>query len=264
VSGDKTVKTGMVMAVSIFYNGADLTVVVGFESGHTSVSQLVGGQAWQILYRSQPHSQPILSLAVDPNHISYVTSSADAIIAKHPIPSISLEVSVSSPTNPLSVGESKILTSGTSLLSQGLASAGPQKNRATYPPKIDTQTKPLKVVQTKHSGQQGLKIRSDGKIFATAGWDSRVRVYSLRSLAELAVLKWHKEGCYAVAFADITSSGDDLGKAEGQKPTDEEEAVTTITGAILSVKEKRDLRATTTHWLAAGSKDGKVSLWDIY
>lgn len=252
------------MAVSIFYNDADLTVAAGFESGHTLVSQLVSGQAWHILYMSQPHSQPILSLAVDPNHISYVTSSADAIIAKHPIPSLSLEVSVSSPTNPPSVGESKILRSGTSLLSQGLASAGPRENRATYLPKIDIQTKPLKVVQTKHSGQQGLKIRSDGKIFATAGWDSRVRVYSARSLTELAVLKWHKEGCYAVAFADITSPGDDLGKAEEAKPNDKERTVTTATGAILSVKENRDLKATTTHWLAAGSKDGKVSLWDIY
>lgn len=255
----------MVMAVSILYNGADLTVIVGFESGHTSVSQLVDGQGWHILYISQPHSQPVLSLAVDPNHLFYVTSSADAIIAKNPIPSLSPGESVSSPTNPPSgVGESEILISATSLLSRGLASAGPQKYRGTYPPKIDTQTKPLKILQTKHSGQQGLKIRSDGKIFATAGWDSRVRVYSVQSLKELAVLKWHKEGCYAVAFAEITSSGDGLGDVGGIRPTDKGGAMTTVTGAILSVKEKRDLRATTTHWLAAGSKDGKVSLWDIY
>lgn len=251
----------MVMAVSIFYSGSDLTVIVGFESGHTTVSQLVDGWGWHILYMSQPHSQPILSLAIQPNHVSYVTSSADAIIAKHPIPSLSEEESESTSTNlPSVVGESGITPSGVSLLSRGLASAGPQKNRSIYPPKIDTQTKPLKIVQTKHSGQQGLKIRSDGKIFATAGWDSRVRVYSVQSLKELAVLKWHKEGCFAVAFADITSSGD-----EGEiKTTDEEGAMTTVTGAILSVKGKRDLRATITHWLAAGSKDGKVSLWDIY
>jgi WD40 repeat protein len=254
----------MVMAVSIFYNGADLAVIAGFESGHTTVSQFIDGQGWQILYMSQPHSQPVLSLAVNPNYASYVTSSADAIVAKHPIPSLSLEEYGSTSTNPPSgVGESKILTSGMSLLSQGLASAGPRKNRS-IPPKIETQTNPLKIIQTKHSGQQGLKIRSDGKIFATAGWDSRVRVYSVQSLKELAVLKWHKEGCYAVTFADITGSRDDLGRTGQTQTSDEEGAMTIVTGAILSVKEKRDLRATTTHWLAAGSKDGKVSLWDIY
>lgn len=253
------------MAVSIFYSSRDLTVIVGFESGHTTVSQLIDDEDWHILYMSQPHSQPILSLAVEPNHLSYVTSSADAIIAKHPIPSPLPEESGSASTTPPSVVQiSGITPSGASLLSRGLASAGPQKGKGTYPSKIATYTIPLKVVQTKHSGQQGLKIRSDGKIFATAGWDSRVRVYSVQSLKELAVLKWHKEGCYAIAFADITSSGDDLSKGGGVKTTDEEGAVTTITGAILSVKEKRDLRATTTHWLAAGSKDGKVSLWDIY
>jgi WD40 repeat protein len=254
----------MVMAVSIFYSSRDLTVIVGFESGHTTVSQLIDGQGWHNLYMSQPHSQPVLSLDVDPNHLSYVTSSADAIIAKHPIPSLAEESGSASTTPPSVVEKSGITPSGVSLLSRGLASAGPQKNRGTYQPKISTQTIPLKVVQTKHSGQQSLKIRSDGKIFATAGWDSRVRVYSVQTLKELAVLKWHKEGCYAVAFAEITSSGVDLGKAGEIKSTDQEGGMAKITGAILSVKEKRDLRATTTHWLAAGSKDGKVSLWDIY
>lgn len=249
------------MAVSILFSGSDLTVITGFESGHTSVSQLMEGHSWHILYMSQPHSQPILSLAVDPNHVFYLTSSADAIVAKHPIPSLSPEESGSS----ISGGEtSKSLTSGMSLLSRGLASAGPQKSRSTYPEVIDKQTMPLKFVQTKHSGQQGLKIRSDGKIFATAGWDSRVRVYSIQSLKELAVLKWHKEGCYAVAFANIIGSHNSLGGTGEMKTSGEEGAMTTTTGTVLSVGERRDLRATTTHWLAAGSKDGKISLWDIY
>jgi ASTRA-associated protein 1 len=32
----------------------------------------------------------------------------------------------------------------------------------------------------------------------------------------------------------------------------------------MTVSEERDQKAKTTHWLAVGSKDGKVSLWDIY
>jgi WD40 repeat protein len=110
-----------------------------------------------------------------------------------------------------------------------------------------------KVVQTKHAGQQSLSMRGDGKIFATAGWDGRVRVYAAKGLKELAVLKWHKEGCYATAFAEIldvharTSDGDSV-----------------VARRELTVAQQRALKSQSTHWLAAGSKDGKVSLWDIY
>lgn len=259
----------MVMAVSIFYRDKDLTVVVGFESGHTAVSQLVDSQGWYIFYMSHPHSQPILSLAVSPDQTFYITSSADAIIAKHPIPSLSSIESVSNFTNQSFAARPSIVsTSGSSLLSQGLASAGIQETSSANLPKKDIQTKPLKIVQTKHSGQQGLKIRSDGKILATAGWDSRIRVYSVQSLKELAVLKWHKEGCYAVAFADtiIADARDNASKAGRLEMAGKEleGAVAIPTSMALTVKEKRELRTTTTHWLAAGSKDGKVSLWDIY
>lgn len=102
----------------------------------------------------------------------------------------------------------------------------------------------IKEAQTKHSGQQGISIRSDGRILATAGWDSRIRVYSSKTLKELAVLKWHKQGCYAVDFAWLTFATDsDPGN---------------------TVAEKRKARVRATHWLAAGAKDGKISLWDIY
>ncbi|KAF2423648.1 WD40 repeat-like protein [Tothia fuscella] len=114
-----------------------------------------------------------------------------------------------------------------------------------------------KTIQTKHSGQQSLTVRSDGKIFATAGWDSRIRVYSTNTMKELAVLKWHKEGCYSVAFADI--AGMDV--AESATTTDSSCGSDMI---LRTVKQRREDKARQTHWLAAGSKDGKVSLWDIY
>jgi ASTRA-associated protein 1 len=52
-------------------------------------------------------------------------------------------------------------------------------------------TDPLKTNRTKHSGQQGLTVRSDGKIFATAGWDGRMRVYSVKSLKQ----SWWQRSC---------------------------------------------------------------------
>jgi len=222
----------MIMALSIFHHPSTpsnpLTVIAGFESGHTSVSQL-SNSTWSTLYISNPHAQPILSLASSPDKSFYLTSSADAVIAKHPIP-VSIENTI-----------------------------------------LAVESTPMKMLQTKHAGQQDLRIRNDGLVFATAGWDGRVRVYSSKSVKELAVLKWHKEGCYAVAFADVDAdvpSGEAGGK--GQEKEEEEgegkgkgrEVVKRI--STLTVKEQRLWKAKTAHWVAAGSKDGKVSLWEIY
>lgn len=232
------------MALAIHSLNTNLRIIAGYESGHTIVFALdragIEHSAldrpelkWQKLYSAQPHSQPILSVSVSPSYDYYVTSSADAILAKHPL------LSVETAVNP--------------------------------------DTKPLRLLQTKHSGQQGLCIRSDGKIFSTAGWDSRVRVYSAKSMKELAVLKWHKDGCFATAFADVgnietqgikpetvSSSGisDELVLAQDNSPTSTD--LSTPHSPTTTVSQRRDLKAQTTHWLAAGSKDGKVSLWDIF
>ncbi|KAK0274529.1 Astra associated protein 1 Asa1 [Friedmanniomyces endolithicus] len=115
-----------------------------------------------------------------------------------------------------------------------------------------------KAVRTKHAGQQSLAVRPDGRIFATAGWDGRVRVYSAKTMKELAVLKWHKEGVYAVAFAT------------GQDDDDDDDAAADSGDGMavgkreMTVSEQRVRKTKETHWLAAGSKDGKVSLWDVY
>ena len=201
----KYISAGMIMAIGLYYREGALTIFAGYESGHAAIWQRNTTNHWQTTYVQKAHSQPILSLDSSSELTCFFTSSADAIIARHPLPG--------------SLSESKPL-------------------------------------QTKHAGQQGLTIRSDESIFATAGWDGRMRVYSTKSMKELAVLKWHKEGCYAVAFAEIStttsSSGDD----------------TELDGSIVkksqTVSEQRIAKAKLTHWLAAGSKDGKVSLWDIY
>jgi WD40 repeat protein len=208
----------MVMAVAIFHHlvTANLTVIAGYESGHTTISQFTSSQSWEVLYTTQPHTQPILSLDVFPTEAFYLTSSADAIIAKHPIPD-SEEVATT------------------------------------------VKHMPSKSVSTKHSGQQGLRIRSDGKIFATAGWDSKVRVYSVEGMKELAVLKWHKEGCYSLDFAHV-----DENSAQNEIVAESGIQVLARREGTLTLKEERLRKAQTAHWLAAGSKDGKVSLWDIY
>lgn len=86
---------------------------------------------------------------------------------------------------------------------------------------------------------------------------------------ELAVLRWHKTGCYATAFAqtDVVmpariNHGSDSNS--DQNEVGEKAVIDKQSSAVASIQQRRDEIAQTTHWLAAGSKDGKVSLWDIY
>ncbi|KAJ5747281.1 uncharacterized protein N7511_008977 [Penicillium nucicola] len=241
IPSESSTKTGMLMAVNIFVTPVgDLFVVSAYEDGQVMVYAHRGALKaasfeiehirnyplkWERLYAARPHTQPVLSLDVAACHTHFVSSSADALIVKHPIPS--------------------------------LASAG-------YIPTAGyKEESPLKVVNTRHSGQQGLRIRSDGKVFATAGWDSRVRVYSGKTMKELAVLKWHQDGCYAVAFGGIGTPSS-ANSAAQQSPTTSETEVFAREYSLASVQQQRNRKVQQTHWLAAGSKDGKISLWDIY
>ncbi|KAI1266989.1 WD40 repeat-like protein [Xylariaceae sp. FL1019] len=238
--GDKTGKLGMAMALSLFWLAGRLHLVTGYENGQAIVYRRGRGDSWDCLYKSQAHSQPVLSLDVHSDKTHFFTSSADSLVVKHPIPNL----------NPL-VGSAEIMP----------------------------EDEPLKKINTKHAGQQGLRIRSDGRIFATAGWDSKIRVYSTKTMSELAVLKWHDVGCYALAFAAITDSsklasndikadsGNDgqVGTPNGNNFSKKETSLAVLTKlGELSVKERRIKVAKEAHWLAAGSKDGKISLWDIY
>jgi WD40 repeat protein len=237
-----TGQTGMVMAVKLFFSSSgELYVASAYEDGHVmvfarksrltaqDVSENSGDWKWEKLYVSRPHSQPALSIDVFSDAGYFLSSSADAFVVKHPVPGF---------------GSIQLRPEGT----------------------------PARSVDTRHAGQQGLRIRSDGKIFATAGWDSRVRVYSCKTMKELAVLKWHKEGCYAVAFADVSVSFES-NEADARLQTQENDGEGGSTQFIRrgkgefsrsTVQQQRNQNVQRTHWLAAGSKDGKISLWDIY
>lgn len=220
IYADRSITTGMVMALSILADTTRIQIAAGYESGHTMVFvQNDPAASFQKLYSAQPHKQPILSLSISPSKDHYLTTSADAIVSKHPLPS------------------------GKSIW--------------------NTDLKPIKISQTKHSGQQGLQYRSDGKVFATAGWDAHVRVYSSKTMKELAVLKWHKVGCYATAFATVEPPIIGQPSAPANEDSDTA-AITQQNSNVTSVQQRREDKARNTHWLAAGAKDGKISLWDIY
>ncbi|RTE77107.1 hypothetical protein BHE90_008418 [Fusarium euwallaceae] len=266
-------KTGMAMCLALLHHNDALTLIAAFENGYTTVQRLESDGQWTTTYHSQAHSQPVLSLSVYQDY--FITSSADSIVAKHPIPSdLFFPIENTEPQNStervVEIIEEEP-KAPKSLLSAVLKSSTSQSSKPTPPRKGVPWKDPLKTINTKHSGQQSLSIRSDGKIFATAGWDSKVRVYSAKTMKELAVLKWHQVGCYAVAFADVTISNA-AKENEMQEPNESESQDQSIvsrrTGSLigtgLSVKDQRIATARKTHWIAAGAKDGKISLWDIY
>ncbi|CAK7205866.1 Astra associated protein 1 Asa1 [Sporothrix eucalyptigena] len=291
-------KEGMIMAMALFYAPSDentLILIAAFENGVVVLATLAQGADGPaiILYRAQPHSQPILSLDVSPDRTYFLTSAADAVIAKHPIrlPKVAQKEKApateapkaSHPPPPPSNNKPVSLLSAALAKEASTSSSSrvPPASKAAPPPPVEVETQPLATINTKHAGQQGLRIRDDGRLFATAGWDARVRVYAAQTMKEVAVLKWHQTGCFAVAFAPVvrpesTADGNDKKAIEGAPSN----AVATTPGAAsssgtslvsrannrreVSVKERRLRHAVTAHWLAVGSKDGKISLWDIF
>lgn len=278
---------GMPMALALVWLDSILNIIVAYEDGTAIVAQLKSDGLWSEVYRSQCHKQPVLSLDVSPDLESFFTSSADAIIAKHPLlPRRPTPVSLvhASPRtaalddeqHPSCTPEDKGPNQNSSkhnpisVLSAAIASGHADTVPTTLArePEPLIMTQPTKVVNTRHTGQQGLRVRSDGRIFATAGWDSKIRVYSARSMLEVAVLKWHPVGCFALAFADRSAT--DTGKvnltASKFEDNDENPPEASLVCRIsdMSVKNKRLNRVRNAHWLAAGSKDGKVSLWDVF
>ncbi|KAF2265842.1 WD40 repeat-like protein [Lojkania enalia] len=241
--------TGMVMAVKLIQrqpsNGA--IVIAGYEGGFTAVHLLgpsarsntqMGGSVMpefaQTIYLSHPHTQPILSIDILPDAKMYFTSSADAVITAHRIPD-----------TPLNIPDKKAIS-------------------------IET---PYKAVNTKHAGQQSLCVRSDGRLLVTGGWDSRIRVYSTKTLKELAVLKWHNQGVYAVDFGQIldrpnfgssannASLDEPLNDGQSSQPTSH--GLQKVTG-LGRLQQQREEQIQMRHWIAAGAKDGKVSLWEVF
>ncbi|XP_064488770.1 guanine nucleotide-binding protein subunit beta-like protein 1 [Ornithodoros turicata] len=85
-----------------------------------------------------------------------------------------------------------------------------------------------KEVAVVNEGFASTAIRSDGKIAASGGWDGRIRIFSWRTLKPLAVLNFHDESVQSVDFAAERVRREGVGV------------------------------------LAAGAKDGIVSLWSVY
>lgn len=316
VPNTQSTDTGMVMAVKLVHQtDPDRSLVlVGYEGGltaafelpHINMSKL---QVAQLVYLSQPHTQPILSLDASPDGKTYFTSSADAIIAAHRIPELPLDIqstqatlesdnpaaatpppndSTHTPTpivsttqqpplapHPEPLSFPKTLPSTSSPPSQAglsaLLASAPPVPRHKPPPTtapLPSPQPPYKTTNTKHSGQQSLCVRSDGRLLATGGWDTRIRIYSATSLREVAVLKWHKQGVYAVAFSELLDANHTTQSEPRwtrRKSSEAESQVARVVDTGLAkLQRQREEAMQRKHWVAAGAKDGRVSLWEVF
>lgn len=291
------ISLGMVMAVRLLRHQRSRTILLlaGYEGGVAAAFKLPGdctgpsvGSA-ELIYLSQPHSQPVLSLDASPDGDFFFTSSADAKLAKHRVPELILDaneegedettmIPPSAPASRLSETIEGVPQPVDSSESPPLFAKPPAKGKTSETPKpgglsslLSSSSTPLprikpappvqsvvalepayKIIDTKHAGQQSLRVRSDGRLIVTGGWDARVRIYSSKTLKEVAVLKWHKEGVYAVAFADILTA-EDLAVEDSEPET-----------RVESRGQERENETKMKHWVAAGAKDGKVSLWEVF
>ena len=99
---------------------------------------------------------------------------------------------------------------------------------------VDTNLQVVGQREVINPGMGAALVRDDSSIMVTGGWDARLRLFSWKKpekVKPLAVLDFHSEAVEALAFSK--------GRLEEGR----------LAGKRL---------------LAAGSKDGKVSLWDIY
>ncbi|XP_054001009.1 guanine nucleotide-binding protein subunit beta-like protein 1 [Hylaeus anthracinus] len=84
-------------------------------------------------------------------------------------------------------------------------------------------------ITLKNSGTSVIVIRPDSKIVAVGGWDSRVRIYSWKSLKPLAVLDQHRDTVHDIAYS------------------------------LMRLDTRNDK-----YVMATAAKDGYIALWDIY
>lgn len=228
---------------------SDLRLAVGYENGQVAVfksqatietsvetTQPCNIAAWKLVYTCAPHMQPVLSVTISTSVSAVYSSGADAVLAKSCLPATMMAHSA------------------------------------------DTRLREEDTVvrKTGHSGQQSLQERSDGRIIATAGWDGRVRVYSAKTLRELAVCGGFRSNsaakhaivpapasgtaekvstaCHAITFAELSAFNKIV----------EHGSAGTIMSAADDRQRVRAQSAMETHWLASAGVDGRIALWIVY
>ncbi|SPO38538.1 uncharacterized protein PSFLO_04016 [Pseudozyma flocculosa] len=120
----------------------------------------------------------------------------------------------------------------------------------------DADTQPL-ISETGKPGRAAVSVRNDDKVIAAAGWDGRIRLHSSATLQELGSLDYHRDTVETLAFFEH----------RGQQPgVDSDDDVEDDLGHHSGEDtQRRPLEISQTQSaLAAGGRDGKISLWHVF
>ncbi|KAL9625223.1 MAG: hypothetical protein Q9160_000625 [Pyrenula sp. 1 TL-2023] len=264
---------------------------------------------WTTTYLTNPHTQPVLSLCISLAPLHFITSAADAILASHPIPL--------PPLNPHNEQRPQIQVQNTPIQTLKTGHAGQQsltlrsdgrlcatagwdgRVRVYGTGSASASTSGAVLDAAGQDTRDGQKGKEDSTANAeNKSKDNQTKKGNGKSegMKELAVLKWHREACYAVAFAEIlpssnspspplhtsftgastpadaenTPADEEVAKAAGGAGTQASlsmstsTSTSTSTSALSRIRSSRAQQARQTHWVATGAKEGRVSLWDVY
>ena len=129
---------------------------------------------------------------------------------------------------------------------------------AACPPGVTLKSTLAPENRAENRGVGGVAVRPDARILATAGWDGRVRIYSVRRPRPVATLKYHTGAVNCVAFAAVDDDNGPSGVGEDEDalgmdlvpPTgDETEGGRGGRGRRL---------------LASAGADSAIALWDLF
>ncbi|CBQ71796.1 conserved hypothetical protein [Sporisorium reilianum SRZ2] len=111
--------------------------------------------------------------------------------------------------------------------------------------RFDLHTGELQLTQTQQPGNACVAIAPDGESFAVGTWNGEINVYATSdSLAHLGSLSYHRDTVECLAFAHVKISNQ-----HGQDDSSDDEDDSQNTHQLV---------------LAAGGRDGKVSLWKYH
>ncbi|KAJ8096567.1 WD40 repeat-like protein [Lipomyces tetrasporus] len=232
------IKTGIVMSIDLMED----RLIAGYESGHVALFQLSEDGSSNRIYLCKAHSQPLLSVSLHPTDSTFISSSADSNLVKHPL--------------------------------------YPQRHsdrKCTTESEVDdealSESTSLGTVDIKHAGIASIDMRDDEKIFAVACWDGIVRVFVYKSLKLLASFKGGRQQGITCTKFGRTNLSDGYGTNSEERVTSaatfHETALTRAFDQIhpkvsSTLKTKQEQKVRNKHWLAVGGKDGRIGLWEIY
>ncbi|GAC76538.1 protein required for fusion of vesicles in vesicular transport [Moesziomyces antarcticus T-34] len=119
--------------------------------------------------------------------------------------------------------------------------------------RFDLLTGEMQLLQTKTPGKASVAIAPDANTFVVGAWDGSIRAYSMADLTELGNLSYHSDTVECLEFASMPNPDDET-------DDDDDDDDSSDRHSSQHTPPARDNQLV----LAAGGRDGKISLWKYF